>query len=73
MKRSEMEKLLERQLKEEHALDFLGDSPRVVAKEILHFLESKGMLPPCKYDKTEDCMFCYGEHVYIWESEDENN
>ena len=40
-------------------------------ESMLEIFEKLGMLPPCKYDKAEDCMFCYGEHIYIWESEDE--
>jgi len=46
MKRSEMIKLLEQHLLEDHGLDFLTDKPIVVAKDILDFLEFKGMLPP---------------------------
>jgi hypothetical protein len=73
MKRSEMERLLEQQLKEEHALDFLGDSPRVVAKEILHFLESKGMMPPAtegviKIQELENGELCIP--IWGWESEE---
>lgn len=46
MKKSEIISLLEKDLIENHALDFLGDSPQTVAKEILDLLESAGMLPP---------------------------
>jgi hypothetical protein len=46
MKRSEMIKLLEQHLIEDHGLDFLSDKPIVVAADILHFLESRGMRPP---------------------------
>lgn len=43
MKRSEMVKLLEQHLLEDHGLDFLTDKPIVVAEEIVNFLETKGM------------------------------
>lgn len=70
MKRSEMIKLLEQHLLEDHGLDFLTDDPIVVAKDVLDFLESKGMRPP-KEKVTWD--FKWHTRTFItetWESEE---
>ena len=76
MKRSKMIKLLEQQLKEEHGLDFLGHSPSVVAKDLLDFIESKGMLPPSieEWQRVDGTFLGEGFEIAVkvnnWENEE---
>lgn len=74
MKRSEMVALLAEDLSENHGLNFLTDYPEVVAKDILDFLESKGMRPPLNdwsLHTDGDKADANNVRYYTWEPEDD--
>jgi hypothetical protein len=68
VKKSKMIELLAEDLGVNYGLDFLTDYPEAVAKGVIEFLESKGMLPP-EYMKQITLIDRYD--VNEWEPEDE--
>jgi hypothetical protein len=70
MKRSEAIKILSDLLPDHLTIKGFHGNKDQVAWFLINELVKKGMQPPCKYEKIDDCMHCYNGHINLWEPED---